>query len=600
MAGCDRKGVNVVILGGGIGGLSTAHTLITTSKESGFPINVTVIERHSIVGGMARSSYLKNNYGSKLPTEYCWRIYGPEYKNVRKLMSEIPDGKGYVIDNLIDVSNYLIFRDDANVSHNEDGYFILNNGVSDALSASKKINVGTSDKFNILNKYLYGLISSQHRLDTELANISWMEFNKDISNDFLRKLIIKSTGPFLGADLYRVSASSILRELENFQLINAKPLSVMGKPTNEGWFDPWKKYLESMGVVFMMDTTVELINSQHIENQERITSIDVSRDGNIRTIEADYFVCSLPIEVASKLLPRSTYQHDTGVDLKYVADQSPHLMFSVFLYFNDIYLFKKDREATKTGFYLPDSPWQLVIEPQGTIWPDSLEPNSEGIRDVWSVGVCDEHSPGMFKKSIKECTREEIIEDVIDQIFFTSSMVDNFYGEITNQKLRRESIVRKSMWETYRYDEKAKRLTTYEPKFSSNSGTWLKRPTITTNIPNLFYATAYVKTQRSETFLMDVAAYAGISAGEHIISDINSKRSCAIIPAISSEEDIRKYDTILFPLRQLDSVLSRNGRGHISDYFGGSSLIVVIIYTLLIIFVAILVVYFLYRGVARR
>ena len=71
---------NIVIVGGGISGLTVAHYLI----KNGY--NVSLYEKSNVVGGMARSVRDKNN----VPTEHSWRGYGPQYHNFFRLAKDIP------------------------------------------------------------------------------------------------------------------------------------------------------------------------------------------------------------------------------------------------------------------------------------------------------------------------------------------------------------------------------------------------------------------------------------------------------------------------------------------------------------------------------
>ncbi len=96
----------VVILGAGIAGLTVAHELIRTRSD----YEIHVYDRNDVIGGMARSG-IKLRDGISLPTEYSWRIYGPNYDNLRDIFKQIPlinPPDKTVYDNLIDVNDYLI------------------------------------------------------------------------------------------------------------------------------------------------------------------------------------------------------------------------------------------------------------------------------------------------------------------------------------------------------------------------------------------------------------------------------------------------------------------------------------------------------------
>ena len=79
----------VIIIGGGIAGLTCAHELIK------YNYNIILIERNNIVGGIART--YQSEKPKLCPREYSWRAYGPYYQNVYNVMKEIPFKKGKVI-----------------------------------------------------------------------------------------------------------------------------------------------------------------------------------------------------------------------------------------------------------------------------------------------------------------------------------------------------------------------------------------------------------------------------------------------------------------------------------------------------------------------
>jgi glycerol-3-phosphate dehydrogenase len=72
---------DIVIFGGGISGLTVAHEL------SKYNLKIAIIEKESILGGMARSDIYPDR--NNLRTEHSWRGYAPFYKNAFQIMKEI-------------------------------------------------------------------------------------------------------------------------------------------------------------------------------------------------------------------------------------------------------------------------------------------------------------------------------------------------------------------------------------------------------------------------------------------------------------------------------------------------------------------------------
>ena len=101
--------MKVIILGGGIGGLSAAHELI----ERGFEVDV--YEKKSIAGGKARSIPVPDSAedGRKpLPGEHGFRFFPGFYKHITDTMSRIPYKNKSVLGNLETAYSVMITRYD--------------------------------------------------------------------------------------------------------------------------------------------------------------------------------------------------------------------------------------------------------------------------------------------------------------------------------------------------------------------------------------------------------------------------------------------------------------------------------------------------------
>jgi uncharacterized protein with NAD-binding domain and iron-sulfur cluster len=97
----------VIILGGGIAGLSAAHELI----ERGF--DVEIYERLRIPGGKARSIGVPGSGTDgrrDLPGEHGFRFFPRFYRHVIETMTRIPYGSGTVADNLVDTTRCQLNR----------------------------------------------------------------------------------------------------------------------------------------------------------------------------------------------------------------------------------------------------------------------------------------------------------------------------------------------------------------------------------------------------------------------------------------------------------------------------------------------------------
>jgi len=465
----------VVILGAGIGGLTVAHELIRCNSE----YEIHVYDRNKVIGGMARSG-VKQRGDVSLPTEYSWRIYGPNYDNLRDIFKQIPlihNAKKTVHDNLIDVNDFLIA--------DQHTIFLMNNRPKmlwDMRQAFKTIPF--QQKWRVISKIMYCFMISTDRLN-RMDNLTWNDYidpDHSLCHD-MRKYIIDIMGPFLGAEPLQVNVPSTAKTLESFKVLN-RPISVMNAPTNEAWFDHWQVHLEGQGVKFHLNTHV---TDMHAEG-DRVT--DVTIEDN--EVSADIFFCCLSVESVAAMpslnLPGITE----------LANRGRQLMVGMQLYFDK----KIAMPSNHTAMYIPDSPWQLVIEPQGSLWGKTYD----DISDVWSIGLCDPIRPGLLiKKPFIECSHEEIQQEVWHQI--TTSELGNHLS------LHTIAVLDYNVWDTYRFNGEA--LDTKEPKFSTNKGTYFLRPDNATRYHNLYFATAYTKTE-TDMFEMESAAESGRRAASLI------------------------------------------------------------------------------------
>ena len=505
----------IIIMGAGIGGLTVAHELVAY-KDSGYEIHL--YERHDKIGGMARSG-LKNRSDVMLPTEYCWRIYGPNYNNLRNILKQIPlnhDLNKSVHDNLVDISNYLI-ADQQTIVHKNNRPSTL----FDLRRIFKKVPL--KQKFQVLNKILYCFLISTKRLNA-MDKLSWANYiNPDnlLCHD-MKKYIIDIMGSYLGAEAEKVNVPSVAKTLESFKLLN-RPISVMNGPTNEAWFDHWKIYLESKGVTFHLNSEITAVHEEGNQIKHIILADNTKVTG-------DEFFCSLPVESVARLESLKISS------IKELAKRSYQLMMSIQLYFDK----KINLPYKNTAMYIPDSPWQLVIEPQGAIWGKKYK----GIADFWCIGLCDPIHPGLLiKKPFVECSQEEIKQEVWYQI--TQSEFNKYLH------LDAVQIIDYNVWDTYVYN--GKKLDTYEPKFSTNQGTFYLRPENKTHLKNMYFATAYTKTD-TDMFEMESAAESGRRAArilEKSVQVVETQRPLFFGPyrfvdKVFSPFNIYKYGTIFW------------------------------------------------------
>lgn len=560
---------DVCIMGGGIGGLSTAHEL----RKLGFTGRILVLERNDEVGGLARSRYVERKIDSsgreqnsnfqntnppidqktiRYPTEYCWRIYGPNYRTLRRIMSEIPSSSGStVLNNLVDIDNYLIVRNSGSFNIN---YNLLSSNIYAHHLTWPTI-------YKLIGKFTVLLTSSTKRIINEFSEIKWIDYIAPENQDEL-DLVVRATGPYLGVDLYNASVSSIWQILESAE--HGGKLSVMNGPTSDKWFTPWSEHLRGKGVDIWVNTSVDKIifdslgnidyveclnasdNRINIESKSNSVLNTESKVNNRIRIKAKYYVNALSVSTAAKLLPGPFNELSITCQQWMVGIQ---------------YYFDQKVSDIATAIHLSDSPWQLIIEPQKALWRQC------GCADQWSIGICDDKTLGLLtNKPASECTRDEIGAEVWHQVkTYMNIRVDPSHYEL---------------WYSYQFS--SGKLSSWEPKFSPNYGSWKIRPdTRPSGKPvNWCNASHYVRTG-DEMILMDAAARAGVAAAQCIVAanaDNRPNEDNKFNESRTNNTSPRAFPWLLAPMRALDSISERP----ISTLMGINPVLVLVLYLILL------------------
>ncbi len=138
---------------------------------------------------------------------------------------------------------------------------------------------------------------------------------------------------------------------------------VLDGPTNEVWIDPWVAHLQSLGVRFKVGVTVESLRMR----RGRIASA-VVRDlqGRAEAIDAEWFVCALPVERALPLWNRQIRAADPKLAQGERADYG--------LDERDPVLPRPPAAAGPWAHSFIDSPWALTALSQQQFWPSSISP----------------------------------------------------------------------------------------------------------------------------------------------------------------------------------------------------------------------------------
>lgn len=534
----------VVILGGGIAGLSAAHELI----ERGFEVEV--YESLAIAGGKARSIPLLGtgtNGRRDLPGEHGFRFFPRFYRHVIDTMRRIPYGvSGNVAENLVDTSRCQLARfgrhplevstraartiGDVRVGLDDLGRFLGGDlGLSHAelaLFASKIWQVATSCR--------------ERRMD-EYEKIGWWEFiEAETQSPAYQKLLGHGFTRSLIAAKANAASTKTVGDMcvqVMFDMVTPGPSTdrVLNGPTNDVWINPWLEYLTAKGVQYHLNSKVQAVTFEG----GRVRDATVERGGSNVKVEGDYFVFAMPVEDVIDLVTPAMVEADPMLGHLFTLDDITEWMNGIQIYLTE------DVPISHGHTIYVDSPWALTSISQAQFWKSvDLGAYGDGtVKGIISVDISEWEQKGLNGKAAKECTREEIKVEVWEQLRRSLQ-----YGDVAilrDEQLHHWALDPAIEW------SKDGRTANEEPLLVNLVDTWKLRPEAVTRIPNLVLASDYVRTY-TDLATMEAANEAARRAVNGILeaSGSNAPR-CGVWPLHEPE--------IFAPWRALDLIRYRQG-----------------------------------------
>ena len=550
------RGKRVAVLGGGMAGLAVAHELV----ERGFRVDV--YERKAL-GGKARSIPVAGTAagGRKpLPGEHGFRFFPGFYHHVPDSMRRIPfkDNPNGVWDNLVEANETKSPRTDGradgtvfgiapdpNEARTPDGMrrLLLDGLRSDSLPPHELA--------YFVERLMVFLTSSDERRYGQWEHVSWWDFIKaeDKSDEYKKVLARGLTRAVVAAKERKASTRTIGNMGEAFAYNiqergnDGAPDRVLNLPTNEAWIDPWVKLLRERGVRFHVGHAVEALQ---MTGGKVVSARARDRRGRRRTIEADWFVSAMPAESARKLWSPAVLR----------ADESLELMNELYVdWMNGIqYYMKKPFHIIHGHLTFIDAPWAVTALTQAQFWADRDFPRDYGDGsqlDSFSIDISDWDTPGIvYGKPAKQCTPEQVAREVLEQIKL--HLNDNGEDILTDDMIDSWHLDPAIKWHPAR-----QRNSNDEPLLVNTVGTWEKRPTAKTEIPNLFLAGDYVQTD-VDLATMEGANESGRAAANALLEASGSKAEPAAM--------YRLYDPPEFEAaKRVDAELYKQGQPNLLD-----------------------------------
>jgi geranylgeranyl pyrophosphate synthase/uncharacterized protein with NAD-binding domain and iron-sulfur cluster len=495
-------GIKVIILGGGVAGMSAAHELI----ERGF--DVVVLERRDIAGGKARSIPVADDDGRAsghqavdgrmqlishhLPGEHGFRFFPGFYKHVVDTMRRIPsfDGRS-AADHLVPTTR-VGFTQYGKPTFIVSALFprIPNDAgtlLRDMLLAFGPVTELTPDDFAVFGTRIWQILTScpQRRLD-EYERVSWWEFvdAEQRSRPYRRFLANGITRSLVAAKARKASARTIGDVFVQLMLTILDPSAgsadrVLDGPTNLVWIDPWRKYLEARGVQYFTEAEVDEIRC----DKGRISGVVVRQQDKRNLVQGDYYVAALPLERIAPLLQGPVLAADPAL-----ANLAP--LASNVEWMNGVQFYLYRDVPTANGHVIHvDTEWALTSVSQLQFWrsvpPEQFDDSD--VRGVLSVDVSDWTAPGADGRPAQRCSREEVVREVWRQLKRSINV---------EEELLRDEDLDSWFLDADIENDPARPgfLRNAEPLLVNLVNSWALRPEANTAIPNLFLASDYVRT----------------------------------------------------------------------------------------------------------
>jgi uncharacterized protein with NAD-binding domain and iron-sulfur cluster len=488
--------VKVIVVGGGVGGMSAAHELAARGFE------VVVYEQRAIAGGKARSVDAIPGTGGRraLPGEHGFRFFPGFYWHLPDTMRRIryPGRLNGVLDNLVTSTQLEIAREDGANELIGPAHFPTT--ISDwratirfGLDLATDLGIPLEDQVHFVGLLSDLLSACDERRFGQYENESWWQFAdaEHRSVPFGKFLADGLTRSLVAAQAREMSARTggyiLVQLLQDLAKPDGQADRVLCGPTNDVWIDPWLAELERLGVDYRLGCRVDAIQSRG----ERVTGVSGQRVdaagapvGSAFDDSADYYVAAVPVEVMRERIAMDGLRRASPA-LAALDALTVRWMNGIMFYL------ERDVPLVHGHTIYIDSSWALPSISQRQFWPQfDLHGMGDGRVDgILSVDVSDWESPGRFAaagKPAKRCSRDEVAAEVWDQL--KAALNDG--DEVLRDPNRATWFVDPDI-----VAPNPTEATNLEPLLVNTAGSWPNRPPADLpEIENLFLAADYVQT----------------------------------------------------------------------------------------------------------
>ncbi|MEU6379975.1 FAD-dependent oxidoreductase [Streptomyces sp. NPDC046909] len=553
-------GKRVVVLGGGVSGLSAAHEL----AERGYA--VTVLEYYDVLGGKARSMPVPGTAAggrADLPAEHGFRFFPGFYRNLPDTMRRIPvpGNAGGVRDNLRNATEELFARSDGR----PDLHFPLRRAttppapgdltplwIRDQILSVLDLatNLPAHEAAYFADRVLVHLTSCDARREDQWEKTSWWDFIRagEMSAEYRTVLGIGQTRNLVATRAEVASTRTVGRVIIEALILwgllgrgldgpDSDVDRVLNAPTSEAWIDPWEAHLRSLGVEFALGTQVHEV----LYDGGRVTGVRVSaRDGgDERTVTADHYVSALPVEHA-----RVTW----GSALRAADPQLARCDALRTDWMTGVMFYLRTPTPVVHGHVnCLDSPWSVTAVGQAQFWDGRDFPRDYGdgqARDCLSAIISEWDKPGiLYGKTAKECTKDEIVAELWAQL--KDGLNDSGKTTLVDDD-RLGWFMDPAVTGVGGPDPRNREQLLIHP-----TGTLYNRPTARTKVPNFFLAGDYVRTDVDLATMEGANESARLAVNALLDADHSDAERCEVWELFRPPE--------MEPLKRIDEVRHRLG-----------------------------------------
>lgn len=535
------KKPRVAIFGGGVGGLSVGQELL----ERGFA--VTIYEK-SHWGGKVRGMPVPNSgtQGRRdYPGQHGFHFFPGFYKNLPDTMSRIPslDGKT-VFQHVVSGDAELLARQSDPSTKIPAAFEFSLKWILESIHAVGVLmyKIPPAEMAFFLGRVFAFLATCRDRRVTEFDEVSWWDFvAADKMSPEYQRLIGSLPALALIAVRPEVASTRTLGDamiqMFSYGFFPGRTIDrLLDGPEQDVWVEPWVAYLKSLGGDLRMPAVLASFEC----DGRRITGAVVEEAGKRQRIEADFYVCALPVNVAARKLTPEIRR--AAPSLSRIDELPTGWMNGVQLFLN------RQLPLVRGHVGFDDTPWALTSVSQAQFWPDfdwSAYGNGEGA-EAFSVIISDWNTPGVvYGKPAHSCTAQEVYKEVLAQL---NASLKNRNEQISPSEVLAWFVDPDIVFPPRGKERSDENL---ESLFITTCGAWTSRPNATTEIPNLFLASEWMQ------HCMDFASAEGTNqVAREAVNGIldaagSTARRCKVYKT--------KQPLLTLPLRALDTLLYRCG-----------------------------------------